>query len=93
MLKVHVCIGDYVSEVFEVKAVSIYDLQERMKELEVEYSNADVIFDGEEIIVQRQGKKMFEKIMDKAIRRFGFEDKRTIIICTVCEKIADALKQ
>lgn len=53
MLKVHVCIGDYVSEVFEVKAVSIYDLQERMKELETEYPNADVIFDGEEIIVQR----------------------------------------
>lgn len=35
---------------------------------------------------------MFKKIMDKAIRKYGFEDKRTIIICTVCEKIADALK-
>lgn len=53
MLKVHVCIGDYVAEVFEVKAVSIYDLQKRMRKLEAEYPNSDVIFDGEEIIVQR----------------------------------------
>lgn len=36
---------------------------------------------------------MFEKIMDAVIKRYGFEDKRTIIICTVCEKIADALKR
>lgn len=36
---------------------------------------------------------MFEKIMDAAIKKYGFEDKRTIIICTVCEKIADALKR
>lgn len=36
---------------------------------------------------------MFEKIMDKAIRKYGFEDKRTIIICMVLEKIADALKK
>jgi hypothetical protein len=36
---------------------------------------------------------MFEKIMDAAIRRYGFEDKRTIIICIVCEKIADALRR
>jgi len=36
---------------------------------------------------------MFEKIMDRIIKRYGFEDKRTIIICTVCEKIADALKK
>lgn len=36
---------------------------------------------------------MFEKIMDKAIRRYGFEDKRTILICLMCEKIADALKR
>ena len=36
---------------------------------------------------------MFKKIMDKAIRKYGLEDKRTIIICTVCEKIADALKR
>ena len=39
MLKVHVCIGDYVSEVFEVKAVSVHDLQKRMRKLEAEYPN------------------------------------------------------
>lgn len=54
MLKVHVCIGDYVAEVFEVEeAVSVHDLQKRMRKLEAEYPNSDVIFDGEEIIVQR----------------------------------------
>ena len=36
---------------------------------------------------------MLEKIIDRVIRKYGFEDKRTIIICTVCEKIADALKR
>ena len=36
---------------------------------------------------------MLKKIMDRAIKRYGFEDKRTIIICTVCEKIADALRR
>lgn len=35
---------------------------------------------------------MLKKIMDRAIKKYGFEDKRTIIVCTVCEKIADALK-
>lgn len=53
MLEVHVCVADYLVEIFEVEAVSIHDLQERMKELEAEFPDAEVIFDGEEIIVQR----------------------------------------
>lgn len=57
MLKVHVCVADYLVEIFEVEAVSIHDLQERMKELETEFSDAEVLFDGEEIIVQRQEEK------------------------------------
>lgn len=53
MLEVHVCVADYVAEVFEVEAVFVYDLQERMRELEAEFPDAEVIFDGEEIVVQR----------------------------------------
>ena len=53
MLEVHVCVADYLVEIFEVEAVSIHDLQERMKELEAEFPDAEVIFDGEEIVIQR----------------------------------------
>lgn len=51
MLKVHVCWGAEVHEVFEVVAESIADLQKAMVELEERYEDAQVYFDGEEIIV------------------------------------------
>ena len=28
---------------------------------------------------------MFDELMDKVIRKFGFEDNRTIVFCTLCE--------
>ena len=53
MLEIHVCVECEVAEVREVVAESIGDLQDVMKELEAEFPEARVYFDGEEVIVAR----------------------------------------
>ena len=50
-----------------------------------------VIITIEREIIEREEKKMFEKMMNEVIKRFGFESDEAILFCQFCEFVEEGI--